>query len=89
MRLKNKAMIYDLFFNDPYEDGVKLESECVAGGAIIFRVSGRLGNGKIYTNITGWMSHYEKEEIDGVSLNDAVDYIWKERKRFVDNRSKP
>ena len=87
MRLKNKAMIYDLFYNDPCDMGIKLESECVVGGAITFRMNGKLGDEKLYTYIVGVMSYYEAEEINGGSLNDAVDYIWRERKRFIDTRS--
>ena len=87
MRIRNKAMIYDLFFNDPYNMGVKLESECMADGAITFHVMGTLGLDKLYCVINGWMSYYEKEEIDGRPLNEVVEYIWKERKRFIDTRS--
>ena len=87
MRLKNKEMIYNLFFNDPCDMGISLESEDIVGGTVTVHMKGKLGEEKLYSYLTGWMSFYEKEEIDGVSLNDAVDYIWKERKRFIDNRS--
>ena len=77
MRLKNKATIYNLFFNDPSDMGITLESECMNGGAITFHVGEKSDNERLYTYITGFMSHYEAEEINGGSLNNAVVYIWK------------
>ena len=82
MRLKNKGMIYDLFFKGR---DVTLESEDIVGGCVTFHMKGKLGEEKLYSYMTGWMSYYEKEEIDGCSLNDAVDYIWKERKRYIED----
>jgi len=76
-RIKNKAMIKRMLA----EDGVVLDSYERVGAYTVFTTDERPEDGKITLYIGGYPSDYEKLEIQ--SVEDAVNYIWKERKRYI------
>jgi len=76
-RIKNKAMIKKMLA----EDGVMLDSYEMVDAYTEFTTEERPEDGKVLLYIGGYPSYMEKEEIR--SVEDAVNYIWKERKRFI------
>jgi hypothetical protein len=76
-RIKNKAMIKKML----EEDGVMLDSYEMVDAYTEFTTEENPDTGKLHLYIGGYPSFMEKEEIH--TVEDAIDYIWKERKRFI------
>lgn len=79
MRIKKLEDIYSLFHKN---GSVSLKSADTVGGAMSFVLAGKHWSGVQLVNTTGFASHYEEEEIR--TLNEAVSYIWRERKRYIE-----
>lgn len=76
-RIKNKAMIKKML----EEDGVMLDSYEMVDAYTEFTTEENPDTGVTHLYIGGYPSYMEKEEIR--TVQDAIDYIWKERKRFI------
>lgn len=80
-RIKNKAMIKKML----EEDGVMLDSHEMVNAYTTFETEENPDTGVRHLYIGGYPSFMEKEEIH--TVEDAVNYIWKERKRFIPTMS--
>ena len=77
MRIKSKAHIAELF--DKFGQ-IGLESECMVNGAMFI-----IREGEDRVRCEGFASYYEKEEI--TTLETAIDYVWKERRRYIEDQT--
>lgn len=76
-RIKNKRWVEKMLA----EEGISLDSEDMVDAYVTFRAETHPEDGRVFVEVSGYPSYYEKEEI--TTYKDVVNYIWKERKRFI------